>query len=469
MNWRNSGWWIPAETWWGNSSNACGDPPRVDNVVRETMKWSRRMKATNWIAIGITAVIQLTGTAFAQPSAAPAADEPALPMGFALAGKSDAGRALVCLKDDVKSAQKMLTMTVADLSGYFDGRPAVESAYGDKDDRSAMTSFRATLSGKGMRGTIFASVGAKGGTSTVVFDREDAPAAALGRLAAAAVPIGNMKWAETRIPDGSGTLSLPEHWKFISAGNGALDVAGPDGQTISLGIAYTIFTPQAEAAFHQQRAQLGLPPAPSGFLVAPFSDPAEAVKTLLPQFSKMSEAGRQPSYRLLSIIETTPLEDRLGRTAYVHLLVEIRRGEATLRQEGLALIKCMPMAGGRWQYYFSQVTAPEALFQRDLPTMARIWQSWKLDPNSVRERMNQALAVMAQTRDMLKHSAEYQDRVRAQSSAEWDSIITGYATIVDKATGQQIDKNAANVKDTINKLNEKAGYEQFKEISLRDR
>jgi hypothetical protein len=432
------------------------------------------VKITVRHANGMTQEIALTRAAAQAPiSQQPnerqevaATDEPPLPKEFSLAGKCDAGRSLVCMKNDVKSARQMLLMTLDQLAGYFDERPALDACYGDKDDRAAVTSFQAKLKGNSMKGAIFASVGETGGTSIVIFDRQGASPAALARLAAAAAPVGNMQWTPTRLPDGSGALLLPEKWKLTGASNGALDAAGPNGQTISLGISFTIFTPEAEAAFHQPRAALGLPYQPTGFLVARFCEPAEAVKTLVPQFSKMSQAGGQPPFRLLSIIETTPLEDRQGHTAYVHLLAEIGTGEAAFRQESLVLVKCMPMGGGRWQYYSSQVTAPQALFQHDLPTMIKIWQSWRLDPNSVRERMNKALAVMSETREMLGRSAEYQDHVRAQSSAEWDAIITGYTTIIDKATGQHSDKNTANVKSLVDQMNEKAGYPQFKEMGV---
>lgn len=387
-----------------------------------------------------------------------------LPEGYVVAGQSDMGRALVVSKANVTSARKMMAGTVADLGGCFDDLK-LDAVYGDKDDRSALTSFNAKLNGREMKGTIFSSVGEKGATANVVFDRQDASAAEMARLAAATVPVGNLRWGVERIPDGSGTLNLPENWKITGASRGGVDVAGPLGESISLGIGFTIFTPQAEAYIEQQRRQVGMR-GPTGFLIAPYCEPVEAVKALVPQFSRMSKAAGQVEFKLVKVIEAAPVEDRLGKTAYLHLVVEFGSGKQAWRQESLALVKCMPMGMGRWQYYYSQVASPEALFQRDLPTMVKIWQSWTLDPANVAERMNKAIAMMGKTREILARGAAKQDQARAQSSAEWDSIISGYATVVDKATGNQIDVNSSKVKETVEKMNDKAGYGKFKEVKL---
>ena len=138
------------------------------------------------------------------------------------------------------------------------------------------------------------------------------------------------------------------------------------------------------------------------------------------------------------------------------------------RYEGLAVVICAPTGAGQWMYYYSQVTAPGEVFQRDLPTMLQIWKSWKVSDRTLRERMDKALAEMKEAGAMLRQSQESAERVRERANADFDEVIRGYRTVEDTLTGNRGETDLGAVHDTVQKLNEHAGYERYKEIPLRD-
>ncbi len=392
----------------------------------------------------------------------------ALPQDYVIMASEGIGRAMVAQRDEVRSARVMLLGVIADLSHYFDQKPAVTNAFAEKDERTAGAAFRASLKGKGVKGTIFTSVGAKGGTAAIIYDADDAPPHNFARLAAALPTVREVQWNDVRIPDGSGTLRLPSDYKITGFANGAVDVAGPDGQMIDLGIACPVLTPEAIQAFVQQQLALGIRPQAPQVPVAPYTDPVKAVENLVPVLSKLGEARGELPYRLEKIVESAPLPWPNGQAANIHLIVEIGRGDHIIHQHSLATVATMPIGGGQWLYYFSQVSAPDGIFQRDLTTMIQIWASWKVDAAVLQARLQKAMETMRETHEIWRRSNEYAQRVYDRAVADFDEVIRGYRTVEDTLTGERRDADLGWVDRVVDKLNEKAGYERYKQIPLRD-
>ena len=149
-------------------------------------------------------------------------------------------------------------------------RPTIAGAFADVKDLRGGASFTAKVRDRAIKGMILVGIGEKGGAITVVFDSADAPQRNLAALAAAAQPQPELKWDDAHLPDGSGTMKLPTGWRITGAANGAVDVVGPEGQSIELGLAYPVVTPEADRAFKQQQIALGIRPAPSVVPVAAF-------------------------------------------------------------------------------------------------------------------------------------------------------------------------------------------------------
>jgi hypothetical protein len=132
--------------------------------------------------------------------------------------------------------------------------------------------------------------------------------------------------------------------------------------------------------------------------------------------------------------------------------------------------------------YTSYAAGPESSFDRDLPVMVQIGQSWKLNDQTVMSNSRQMIdnqnrnfaAFQASMKaknaafDSYMASVRNAERVRERSNADFDEIIRGYRTVEDTQTGYRTSVDLGYSKEIVDKLNEKEGYSRYKEIPLRD-
>lgn len=382
---------------------------------------------------------------------------------------TQSGQALFEAREGTRSAKALLIQSVADLSNYLGVKPAVVGGFADTKDLRGGASFTAKVRDHAIKGMIFVGVGEKGGAITVVFDSADAPMKNLAALAAAVQPPAELKWEDARLPDGSGTMRLPTGYRITGAVNGAVDVVGPAGQIIELGLAYPIWTPEQQRAFEQQQIAIGLRPSPPTVPVAPMPrDAPSALAEMIPVFSRTIEASGGAPIKLEKIIEVIPAPGMPGAASYIHCITSQGKGDAAARYHSFALVSVSASAPGQWLYYTSYVVAPEATFAQDLPTMMQIWASWKVSDAVLKARLNKAMEDMKSTSKMMEQSNAYAQKVRHDSNADFDEVIRGYRTVEDTETGERHEANLGYVDKIVEKMNEHAGYERYKEIPLRD-
>jgi hypothetical protein len=70
--------------------------------------------------------------------------------------------------------------------------------------------------------------------------------------------------------------------------------------------------------------------------------------------------------------------------------------------------------------------------------------------------------------DRFMESARNSEKVREKCNANFDEVIRGTRTVEDTETGERKAVDLGWSKDIVDKLNEKAGYNRYKEIPLRD-
>ncbi len=113
--------------------------------------------------------------------------------------------------------------------------------------------------------------------------------------------------------------------------------------------------------------------------------------------------------------------------------------------------ECYPLGNGTWGILCSQVTAPDATFDRDLPTMLTISKSWKLNDSVVMEHGNQNVAASnarfvafenaekekQDAFDDYLHSVQHNGLINDRSNADFDEVIRGYRTVYDTETGDR--------------------------------
>jgi hypothetical protein len=389
------------------------------------------------------------------PTPTPGNGASGAPAGYDVIATIKTGTTLMTVQANARSGRQAASTTLTDLSRMFDARPQTLAAVADPNDQKCVETFNATLHGQPIRGVIISGIGPKGAATSVMFDRPDAPNEEWAGLAAALpVPI---QWQAQQLPDGSGTMNLPTDWKISDAVKGAVDVVGPQGQAMSLGIADIIETPQGAAAFAQSQAGAGMRPTPPNLPVAPVADPVTSLKNVSEAMNAYRQSHGDPDtvIHVKDILDSTPSEFPNGQAAFIHFTSTLQaKGMPSSVYESVALVIVAPIDATEWMYYFSVVSCPQATFKRDFPTMLQAWQSWKVSDAVLKARIDHAMQDMRDIAQMMQEEEAYREKVYEKCNAAWDQCIIGYSTVGDPKTGMGYTwVPSQNAQELQNKLN----------------
>ncbi|MFQ5708941.1 MAG: hypothetical protein ACE5HO_15900 [bacterium] len=398
--------------------------------------------------------------------------EPALPRGFIRAKRSSGtGEVLYIRIPNSRSATQQLVESLDRLSPYFDDRLTSFEGFRDHQDQQAQTTFWGSFGGDAIAGVAVSSVQLSGGIVGVVFDRRERLANTINPLmatlektvssAGGAQPRKRqtVNWHTAYLPDGSGQIRLPERWRITSSYKGAVDVAGAEGERMSLGIGLPVATPEA-ATNPLTGTRM------SGALVSYPTDPINALRTLSPQIAQFNAQfnPQAPQISDVRIIESSPVQSPTnGRAAFV--LYDVGVNGAPYRV--LSFIDCSPAVAGYWTFYYSTVTAPVNQFAAKLPIMLQAWSNWNVNPQVFQERLNRAISSMKQTYRLLNEANQYRQRTFDNTLADWTEVFRGTRIVRDTRTGEQAHTDIGWVDQTVQALNERAGYQRFEQIPLR--
>jgi hypothetical protein len=422
-----------------------------------------------WVAEGSNTSAQADGTEGQALAASKA------PSGYTVLASEGLGRTLFALRPDTRSAKAAVVAALRDLGKVFDDEPLVSGAFGDAEDKQCRGSFTAKLKGQALKGFVASGVGANGAAVTAVYDRADVAAAELAVLLAA-VPVSR-QWVVHQLPGGSGTLRLPSDWKLTrSTAIGGVLADGPSGQIVGLGLGAQVVLPNSPIA-PQVRASASM-------LVAPFSEPVTALKTLMPQLSVMSQRQGGPALALKRILSSSPAAALIpnGQAAWIECAFTRGSGNHAVDYREKALLECYPIGPLGWAFSTSYAAAPERIYDRDLPLMIEIAKSWKLNDQAIQEntvtminKQNRDFAAFEhsmqeknQAFDRFRESMRNSELAREKSNADFDEVIRGYRAVEDTRTGYRTDVDLGYSKGIVDKLNERQGFQRYKEIPLRD-
>ncbi|HEX4055285.1 MAG TPA: hypothetical protein VHX86_13560 [Tepidisphaeraceae bacterium] len=404
--------------------------------------------------------------------------------GYTVLASSDTGWAIFAQQPDSNTVQAAIVATLHDLTRMLDDKPMVQGAFADaQQQRRGGATFTGMFHGHAIRGTIMCGIGDKGAAVTVIYARADAPAADWAKLLAA-LPL-DAQLQEHPIGDGAGTIGIPAGWKITSSSNvGAVAVTGPGRQDVSLGLGLEVVTPDSMAAATQRQLSYGGQVNPAmRLLVAPYTAPVDALKNLTPQLSEMSQSRGGPSIVLDQILETETVPAQLpgGQAQRIYFSSDHSQNGQTVHRRAWAQMECYPVGSGTWGIYCSEVSSPDASFDRDLPTMVAIAKSWKLNDSVVQQHTQQNIAAQNQrfaafeqsmrekqdAFDSYLKSVQHNELIQERSNANFDEVIRGYRTVYDTETGQRTSADLGNVNEIVNSLNE---YDpgRYVQIPLRD-
>lgn len=376
-------------------------------------------------------------------SAATTSNNRGLPSGFkSYAPASGHGEVLIGgMTGNIASAA--LWAALNSLAGYFDAKPQVLGAIVSANDDEIQGLLDGTRDGQPVRGIAYVQSSGAQCVVALVYDRADEfgqSSADLVRFAQQSLPAP----AETPVPlrrttlaDGS-AVDLPEGWT-ASSNNGAVSGQGPQG-SFDFGLSVQVYTPEAAAQY---------PVSPP--LVSAYGDPGRELQELSAQM-RIVEAPDA-----IQIIERTPIPwwtSGVGEMLHLQGLVQ------GTQREWLALVLTSPTGFGIWQYYYSGVACEQGSFNKNLPVLLRIWQSWKTDDRVFQERLMQAAESMQACSRIIREANAFRQDAMERSSIAWDHYIRGTWPIEDQQTHTRYVPQQ-DVTALVRQLNESEGYERY--------
>jgi hypothetical protein len=357
-------------------------------------------------------------------------------------------------------------VAIADVALYFDRPMQILQAFRDAGDRQALIGFRSIFQGQSISGIATSAMDENERVVWILFDRLEKLNMTFNQLVAALKQStqaynstqarqSQVRWYRAPFPDGSGSIRLPQGWQVTSSYKGAVDVSGPAGERMSLGIGIPIATPEAA-----RNPLTGMPM--SGALVFPPMDPVRALYNLSPQFAGTSGG---PVVGNVRVIESGPLQSpTYGQAALV--LWDFTIGGKPYR--ALSIIDCSLPTGGWWTFYYSTVTAPTERFIQQLSIMTEAWASgWHIEPNVFRERLQSALKSMRETHRLLSGAHATRTQRFDDCLADWTEVFRGDRIVRDTFLREDTPVDIGWSRQVVDKLNERAGYERYVEIPLR--
>jgi hypothetical protein len=419
-----------------------------------------------------------------QPGPTAGSDVDPASIGYTVLASAGNGRVIFAQKTDATDAQPAIIAALHDLTRILDGKPSVRGAFADaQEHHRGGATFTGNLQGHAVQGTIMYGIGDKGAAVTVMYDRTDAPASEWTALAGA-LPV-DQKMQTQSIGNGAGTIDIPDGWKITSSNNvGTVIIEGPQKQNVCLGVGVEVVTPDSTGAqIQNQLAASGQLTPATRMLVAPFTGPADALKNLSPQFSDLSQSQGGPAVSLGDILKTEAVQAQLpgGQAARLYYKTTESLNGQDHPKRTWAQIECYPVANGTWGFYCSYVSGPDESFDKDLPTMLAIANSWKLNDavvaahtqqniNASNQRFaafEQSMKEKDQAFDSYLKSEQNNELIQERSNADFDEVIRGYRTVYDTETGDRGSADLGNVNEIVDKLNE-GDPGRYVQIPLRD-
>jgi hypothetical protein len=441
------------------------------------------------------------------------------PSGYAVIRTVDSGKAMSRSMPQVKTVRDALRSTLMDLGRHFGSRLQLRGAYEDtRDHLSGGAGFKGEFRGRPIQGIISCRVGPDGALVVVVYANADAPrsewtqlvAASPGdgsgpgasRTAADSPPPGAVSLKPYKFPDGTGVMGIAGGWHTSAQScAGPVLVQGPADQSVAMGLSWSVSTPDSLAVQnHRQMVasarQLGSRPPQLDMLVAPFTGPLDAIKTLAPQLSEMAARQGGRPFR----IDKPALGQEMRPSVAGSKAAMVTYGVSEKGADGRvthyraeAYLETSPIGQGAWMMQGVIIRAPDASFERDLPTMRAMVFSLKENAQVINQKTQQALNAQNQwfqaqqqahrqqvegferqqqahrevTKAHERQNKEKNQNATSRTHDDYDEVLRGYRTVEDTRSGVKTSVDLGNVDVVVDKLNE-ADPGRYRQIPLRD-
>jgi len=131
--------------------------------------------------------------------------------------------------------------------------------------------------------------------------------------------------------------------------------------------------------------------------------------------------------------------------------------------EAIAEVLTSSEGGGKWMYYYSGVQSSQGTFNQNLPTLMRIWQSWKTDDHIFQERLMNAANSLRECGRIIQAANAYRQDAMERSTIAWDHVVRETWPIEDQQTHSRY-VAPQDVDAMVRKLNETEGYDRWRVV-----
>ncbi|HVX84849.1 MAG TPA: hypothetical protein VH253_08545 [Phycisphaerae bacterium] len=444
-------------------------------------------------------------------AAAPAA--PDVPPGYTLVKATSVGKAMTAEKPTASSIHAAIEAGLDDLDDYFDTDYDVTHDLESRDHRTGVSTFEAQYKGKKVKGYVLGAMRDKGAAIVIVFAQSTATHADWAQLtgtpqpgagggaaaggAGAGVPAAGGAPADQdasaalakaaaaiplqvyRFPDGTGTIGLPQGWTTTAQScHTTFTVDGPGGAKVNLGMSLSVNTPNSTAVRLARQYPTNIP-----MLVAPWTDPASALQALAPQLSAIQQRSGGPAVALDHVLVRQKLKPVLANSQNAIVSYGATHGQGGREEhfEAISQVMLTPISNESYSVWMTEMAAPDAAFQQDLPAMIAIVNSWKTDDAVMQQKTDQWIAAsnarfqaqQAANRDLQNTYDRYNQAqatnsvIRSRSVDDFDETIRGVRDVRDTRTGEVTPVDLGNVDNIVDNLN-RGDPGRFVQVPLRD-
>ena len=221
------------------------------------------------------------------------------------------------------------------------------------------------------------------------------------------------RWTSLVSPDGSATVALPADWRIVGGAKGSVEAEGPSSERVILG--YQTFVTANQA---------------------PYMAPEQALAWFM----------RSHGVKLLGIQDGKAQQASSGQAELMMAETEIQ-GRT---YKGVVRVTTAQIGMGNWMLQISSMGAPVEQFDADFPTMQKIWNSWSLDPNYVRNAFQTAAAMNQQTAVMMANGAMARFNGWKPFNESFDQTLRGVSTMENSSLGKRVETPLGSEQQYLN-------------------
>ena len=255
--------------------------------------------------------------------------------------------------------------------------------------------------------------------STMVLMTAGAPAFAQGQ------------WQTFNYADGSGSINVPSGWTFQGSQAGETHVSGPHGEMIMLGMPHGM-------------VQRPLPGNPDWIGVSPYiSDPVQAFVMIM--------RHDFPDVKPLSVQRISPT------AVYMHYQASAQG----VLYRAFGYMQTFNVDGNMWYLTTSTAAARASDWASSFPTMMAIWASHRFNGS-------QPWANIARAAGTGQSGSGSTGPNESQRSRAQQLTTMGHDLIEDTQTHTRFEVGQAKADQTVNEMNERAGWARYRVVPVNE-